>query len=330
MKRMFLNLFILFLLLNWSEGNSVSRLKEMVRMDIIDKSLLYLPKNNEVNILQMVNQMIKAKEEYSFNEAESAYLLFRWISENIEISFNEETTDDPISAYNLGKGTSKAISSLFNNICNFLKVVSGSISGYLKWPSFWDDKLKSYGDYTWNYIEINGEYYLLDVTLTSRIKFNPGIDYIYIYFGTDPEIFIRSHFPKDNKWQLLPEPYTLEKFESMALLTPFFYLLGFKTISPDTNNLIGSGKIILTSDILIAKEDISDMCSTVVGGIANAYYGSEKSLKNEVEYDIDEEKCLIYSINSAITFPNNYKPFVTIAYFNTNYTENSSLNLERM
>ena len=136
MKRMFLNLFILFLLLNWSEGNSVSRLKEMVRMDIIDKSLLYLPKRNEVNILQMIRQMIKAKEEYSFNEAESAYLLFRWISENIEFGFNEETTDEPISAYNLGKGTSKALSSLFNNISYFLKVVSGSISGYLKWPIF--------------------------------------------------------------------------------------------------------------------------------------------------------------------------------------------------
>ena len=330
MKRMFLNLFILFLLLNWSEGNSVSRLKEMVRMDIIDKSLLYLPKRNEVNILQMIRQMIKAKEEYSFNEAESAYLLFKWISENIEFGFNEETADDPISAYNLGKGTSKAISSLFNNICNFLKVVSGSISGYLKWPNFWDYELKSDRDYTWNYIEINGEYYLLDVTLTSRFKIIPGIDYIYIFFGTEPEIFIRSHFPKDNKWQLLPEPYTFEKFESMALLTPFFYLLGFKTISPDTNNLIGCGKIILTSNILIAKEDISDMCSTVDGGIANAYDGSEKSLKNEVEYDIDKEKCLIYSISSVITFPNKSESSATIAYFNTNYTENSSLNLERM
>ena len=181
MKRMFLNLFILFLLLNWSEGNSVSRLKEMVRMDIIDKSLLYLPKRNEVNILQMIRQMIKAKEEYSFNEAESAYLLFKWISENIEFGFNEKTADDPISAYNLGKGTSKALSSLFNNISYFLKVVSGSISGYLKWPNLWDYELTSDRDYTWNYIEINGEYYLLDVTLTSRIKFNPGIDYIYIY-----------------------------------------------------------------------------------------------------------------------------------------------------
>ena len=34
----------------------------------------------------------------------------------------------------------------------------------------------------------------------------------------------------------------------MALLTPFFYLLGFKTISPDTTKFIGDGKIKLTHD----------------------------------------------------------------------------------
>ena len=64
----------------------------------------------------------------------------------------------------------------------------------------------------------------------------------------------------------------------MALLTPFFYLLGFKTISPDTNNLIGSGKITLTSDILIAKEDISDTCSRDSSSYGNIYKMTQKNL----------------------------------------------------
>ena len=48
---------------------------------------------------------------------------------------------------------------------------------------FWDYELKSDRDYTWDYIEINGEYYLLDVTLTSRFKIIPGINYIYIFWN---------------------------------------------------------------------------------------------------------------------------------------------------
>ena len=42
----------------------------------------------------------------------------------------------------------------------------------------------------------------------------------------------------------------------MALLYPFFYLMGFKTISPDTNILNGSGKFKLTSDKSIPKYQI--------------------------------------------------------------------------
>ena len=97
MKEIYFILFILSLLSNLSESieessenNRVSKLIGMVRMETIDKSLLFLPKRNEVNILQMVNYMIKAKEEYSFNEAESAFLVFKWIGQNIRINFNDE------------------------------------------------------------------------------------------------------------------------------------------------------------------------------------------------------------------------------------------------
>ena len=66
MKKIYFYLFTLSLLLNLSESieeskenNSVSKLITMIRMEIIDKSLLYLPKRKEVNILKMINQMMK-------------------------------------------------------------------------------------------------------------------------------------------------------------------------------------------------------------------------------------------------------------------------------
>ena len=42
----------------------------MVRTEIIDKSLLYLPKRKEVNILKMINQMMTEKDKYSLNQEE--------------------------------------------------------------------------------------------------------------------------------------------------------------------------------------------------------------------------------------------------------------------
>ena len=150
---------------------------------------------------------------------------------------------------------------------------------------------------------------------------------MYLHFGTKPEIFIRLHFPKESKWQLLSEPCTFEKFESMALLSPFFYLIGFKAISPDTQTY-ESGKFILTSDILIEKQNIGYGCITQYGESINDedddYPGS---LINEIEFDLNEENCLIYYL---VARPENSKTYFKIAYFSPNNSNKSFLNFKSM
>lgn len=191
-----------------------SKLIGIVRIEIIDQILLHLPKRKEVNILQMIRQMMKAKEEYSFNDTESAYLVFKWIFQNIKTNYNWDS-EEPINVYNSGEGSSNGISSLFNNMCMLLKVETGSIPGYLKWIDKNSYEINYDKEYFWNYVEINGQYYLIDVSNAADINNNYSgyFSEIYLHFGTDPEIFIRLHFPKESKWQLLPEPYTFENFK---------------------------------------------------------------------------------------------------------------------
>ena len=281
----------------------------------------------EVDILQMISKMVNAKKEYSLNEAESAYLVFKWISENVFTSSNEENLDDPINVYNSGKGNSKGFSSLFNHFCSYLKVTSDSISGYQKYPNYRNYEMLSDSNYTWNYIEIEGKYYLLDVSMTSIYKVSLH-KFIYVYFGTEPEIFIRSHFPKESKWQLLSEPYSFEKFKSMALLTPFFYLLDFKSISPDTPKISGNGKIILTSNKSLPEFDFLYSCEAEYGssGCLDYFDGSPEG-KMEIEYNIDKEKCLFYGIQ---IYPENENSHAPLVFYSTNYTETSSLDSEKM
>jgi hypothetical protein len=298
----------------------------MVRTEIIDKSLQDLPRRKEVEFLQMVSKMINAKKEYSLNETESAYLVFKWISLNIKVNLFDEDLDDPMKAYNSGIGTPKSLSSLYNKFSYYLKVVSDSISGYLKWSNL-SHIFEINRNYTWNYVEIKGEYYLLDVSIAGFNELrNSFPDFIYLYFCTDPEIFIRQHFPKESKWQLLSEPYSLEKFESMALLTPFFYLLGFKTISPDTSKIIGDGKIILTSDKLITKVDLVKICFdeydiSMYDG--DGYEDGSPDENLEIKYT-NEDECSLFSIDIKHNYTNSYLP---VAHYIINYPKNSSSEL---
>jgi len=117
---------------------------------------------------------------------------------------------------------------------NQFGIEAGIISGYAKFSK------RIENDREWNYIKLNNTYYLIDVSYKDWFRNKEEIyiyyDYLYVYFGTKPEIFIRSHFPKETKWQLLNEANSIsfKQFLSMVYLKEGFYIDGFKTISPDS------------------------------------------------------------------------------------------------
>ena len=337
MKKIYFILFILSLLVYLSKSvdvqlnkNIVSKLIGKVREELIDTSLLYLPTRSKVNILEMGNEMKKVIKEYSLSNIESAYLVFKWINQNLVAIFSNTQTDDATRTYNSGKGSPKGMSSVFSTICNFLDLKTDSISGYLKWYNStdrWNEELEIIKNYTWNIIEIDGELYLVDVSMAYNLKRNNYPEYIYWYFGTYPEIFIRLHFPYESKYQLLSKSITLEKFESMAMLNPSFYLYGFKNISPDTNKLSGSGKIILSPDELIPAYELQfyeyegDMTKSqrfVSNGESNGII--------EIEYDIDDYKGVIEYIRFYYDFLNDYYETIPLVYYSTSYSKFSSWN----
>ena len=70
------------------------------------------------------------------------------------------------------------------------------------------------------------------------------------YFCTNPEAFANSHFPVDDKWQLLSNVLTLKEFVESTLIYDGFYEIGFETLSPNLSilNVEEKSKITLTYD----------------------------------------------------------------------------------
>jgi len=228
-----------------------SKLIDQVRKDVVEKVLLNLSKRENLDILKMCLEMVAFKSTYSLNDTESAYLVYKWISQNIEFDSKGEKQGNSSTAittvYKTGKGGVTGITGLFNTMCSLLKIEADTILGLTKiisddYPSKIVTK-----DYSWNYILIDNEYYLIDVVKAINLKKTSISDF---YFGTDPEASIRLHFPNDNKWQLLPKIITKDEFKSMAYLDEDFFSLGLKTISPDIQsfNTSESYRIRITSD----------------------------------------------------------------------------------
>ena len=220
-----------------------SSLLDQVRKDIISKALLYLPKREEIDILKLGIEMSKAKEEYSMTDEESAYFIYKWIAQNIATDcigiMLGNSSGEAVTTYREGKGGPIGISGLFNTLCSLLNVESNTILGLTKIATLNYTQLIQFKNYAWNYILIGNKYYLIDASMgggyCGEKSFNKKQS--DFYFGTNPEAFIRLHFPNDNKWQLLSETITKDKFESMAYLYEEFFTLGFKEISPDIQKL---------------------------------------------------------------------------------------------
>lgn len=71
------------------------------------------------------------------------------------------------------------------------------------------------------------------------------------YFLTDPEEFIDSHFPDEEKWQLLDTPITLEEFERKVFKTSAFFTMGLRLIQPHHAHIVTGPPTVL----LILQQD---------------------------------------------------------------------------
>lgn len=58
------------------------------------------------------------------------------------------------------------------------------------------------------------------------------------YFLTDPEEFIYTHFPDEERWQLLDAPVSLEEFEKRVFKTSAFFNMGLRLIQPHHAHIV--------------------------------------------------------------------------------------------
>ena len=218
---------------------------------IINELLITQAQYADMDIDEMFNRLNEAIEVYGLNEAESAYLVYKWIAQNIVYDcynyfHGGKLLYDDKSTYSSGIGVCAGYSNLFKNMCGALGLEAEYVNGYGKGrPGESPEKSK----HAWNSVKIDHSYYLIDVTWgAGRCREDEyKKKYTDFYFGTRPEEFIRTHLPRDKKWQLLSNIVTMKTFTNTLKLTSAYYENKFKAIMPDLSvyKVNGKGKVTL-------------------------------------------------------------------------------------
>ncbi|MEM6293358.1 MAG: transglutaminase domain-containing protein [Myxococcota bacterium] len=97
-----------------------------------------------------------------------------------------------------------------------------------------DGSLSKLG-HAWNAAKVHGGWVLIDATWDAGSVNGSQFEKEYRteYFMTPPEVFGRSHFPSDAKWQLREDPLTLGEFVRQSTASPALDALGVRLVSPD-------------------------------------------------------------------------------------------------
>ena len=220
---------------------------DTVRKGIVDQALSSLPARHTLSEANMCSAMKTAKSSYSLSEAESAYLVYKWLAENVVydcyglnhggIDFTEQGT------YNKGKGVCAGYAAIFETMCDSLGLEAEYVVGYSKGAGFVPGVIPRQSDHAWNSVKIGSSYYLVDPTWGSGSCDGDTYskNFREFYFCTNPEAFIRTHLPEEQQWQLINPTINLETFVNMLKINEAFYEYGFTSITPDAATISSTG-----------------------------------------------------------------------------------------
>lgn len=169
--------------------------------------------NQTLVLKKMAFNITKGKK----TESEKAKAIYFWITKNIsydhELRFNKKLQSDFYSSkekviqkvLERNKALCGGYSWLFEQLCKQVGIEVRTIHGFTKLAMTYKKP-----NHSWNAIKINGTWCLLDITwsVSNGEISNPDM-YWYL---TNPNDFIKSHYPEDMEWTLLETPPSILDF----------------------------------------------------------------------------------------------------------------------
>lgn len=161
---------------------------------------------------------------HALNDRELLMLFHYWIAHNIDYDvgkFLQGCTEytDVFATLETGLAMCQGYAELLCDFCDWVDIKCVVIHGYVKGFGYTRGYLDT-PNHLWNAVKVDGQWELFDVSWASGYlepSFN-GPSYVRSikeqYVFADPEVLILTHFPLDERWQLLDQPVTKSDFFS--------------------------------------------------------------------------------------------------------------------
>lgn len=167
-------------------------------------------------------------------DEEKARAIFIWVANNIAYdtdfnanTFNISSTNNASSALKYRKTVCQGYSELYASLCRHIGLKVSTITGHAKWFNYQPNgKLETHA---WNLVELDsGKYIMVDATWgagsVNGKKFEKQLN--TSWFDADPSLFVFTHLPYNDKYQLLNPSVSMELFERLPGIPPVLSSMG--------------------------------------------------------------------------------------------------------
>ncbi|NRD24589.1 hypothetical protein HNV10_15145 [Winogradskyella litoriviva] len=137
------------------------------------------------------------------------------------------------------KAVCEGYSQLLKFTLNELGITCEVISGSSKQSYREIGRIRNSSNHAWNAVKIENQWQLIDATWSTGNLLNSPNTFNFndTYFFTNPEVFILSHFPEKEKWQLIDKPMDRSTFFHLPIIYHTFIDSEIK-LSKKTNGLL--------------------------------------------------------------------------------------------
>ena len=272
---------------NQSSGSDIGT----VNFSEVDKHALAAPPEAEKSLTALARYLTANFKK----DEDKARAIFRWVTDRIGYdvdSFRSNTVTNYKCRSDVVFKTRKAVCSGYVNIycelCRQSRMQTQVINGYCKGFGYGSVPLQQ-RRHAWVGIRINGKWKLVDPTwsagsVSQNYEYKKRFD--ALYFLTEPELFVFSHYPATKGWQLLRTPLTSKQFvklceldvRAVACLTPQISAkdLLYKSLNSETFHAnLKKLSVFNTSNLrkvgLLDRPELSELLSRKEFGTVNAW-----------------------------------------------------------
>ncbi|XP_035207249.1 kyphoscoliosis peptidase-like isoform X2 [Stegodyphus dumicola] len=213
----------------------------------IDKRAIEVPESALVNIRSVVKYLVDG----CANDIYKVRAFFRWIADSI--TYDWRYMDIKLSAeevFQRREGVCKDYCKLFSEMCRLAGIRVKTLNGFAKGYDYRPGHQFVPGEdvtHAWNAVFIFGAWRFIDTTWGTGYTDHTGKFQQKLnehFFLTDPEVMIWTHYPYDemennySRWQLLEVTVSLEEFNALPKVTPYFFDYNMKIRSRPQNPVV--------------------------------------------------------------------------------------------